>query len=595
MSSSEETNGKFDIKMFFKKNIPDILIVVRIVFFFLIILLVENSLFNIFEVSFLGKLFFSITTSGYIADILFILSSCFIIGYAFKLGYNRYQLSTGYSTSLILFVFYYFSFRFFPVLHPKLEYDFIPFKLCENLKLLDSLFMAFAIGYFIYTLIKSWKEIEKFQKTKTTTSDVFLNDNPILSDEKDLYGYTILAEQIVKKILNQPKNPNSFTLGINGQWGIGKSSLLNLITNRLDEKSIQKESDHILIKFSPLLLSNSNNLTIELLHQVNSKLSSFSIKSNLQFRKYIFFLTSKVSDLLSGIISIFSGEQSSKEQAELLSKTIKKIDRKVIITIDDLDRIEKDEIIEILKLIRNIGNLPNLVYLIAYDKGYLCKKLEDKDANVAGLFLEKFFTVDITLPKIKSEILRRNLIEEINNRIPYLSHEINQSFNIFEGKSIYSNIIDAKTVPLGLFESVVKTRRDMVRFINSLLLIPESFFYELVGAEILIVELFKLRFTLVYQSIRDKSILENSFEYPGYILNKKKANTFVKDIYPENEEVINNSLMILFGTKSTAEKIPDSKSIVMKERFDIYFNYLDETFVHFSEIDALRNENDEQL
>lgn len=561
-------------------------------FIFLIYLIFENSILQLIADSFLGIILFPAERPSIIYDILITFCSITILILAIIKGKERYKLSPGYIYILSILLLYYISYRFFPLLRVDKQFEFIESHIF-NIRYYDLLFGSYTVGCILFFLFNKYNEnLKKKKQTDTKLSEIgrFIVDNPIKVDNEDRYGYINLADQIVSTILDPRETNNSFTIGINGQWGIGKSSLLNLIKNRLDEKKLKKDSDHILISFSPLLLNTSNSLTVEFLYQLNIELKKYSIQSNDQLRKYIFYLTSKINDLWSGLISIFSGDQSSQEQSKILDLIIKKVNRQIIVTIDDLDRLEKEEITEIFRLIRNIADLPNMVYIIAFDKNYLCKKLVDNNYSTAELFIEKFFTVEVVLPKIKIEHLRTFIVEESKRRIPYFIKTIEIAFNIFDSENSLQDIFDNKVLPKNYFEASLNTQRDVIRFINSLILIPQKVLLEFMPIEILILELLKLKNSIVYNALKMKSIVSVDATKNVYILDESNLDNLLISYNPPNPIQIKSAVQILFGGEFLIETKTDKKSFINLDRYDIYFNYLDNSFVYFSEMDALRKD-----
>lgn len=55
-------------------------------------------------------------------------------------------------------------------------------------------------------------------------------EGPVLEAEDDRYGYTAIAEGLARSINVLDENVNT-VIGIEGQWGSGKTSLLNLLNN----------------------------------------------------------------------------------------------------------------------------------------------------------------------------------------------------------------------------------------------------------------------------------------------------------------------------------------------------------------------------
>ena len=78
-----------------------------------------------------------------------------------------------------------------------------------------------------------------------------------------------------------------------------------------------------------------------------------------------------------------------------------------------LDRLEKDEIYEVLRLIRNTAKFKNVIYIVAYDKEYICGTLGMKGITAPREYLMKIFQAEITLPVFEDSKLVELLIEEL--------------------------------------------------------------------------------------------------------------------------------------------------------------------------------------
>ena len=59
-----------------------------------------------------------------------------------------------------------------------------------------------------------------------------VNDAPITSSRDDLFGVTPFASALVRGI-QEMQAPESVVLAINGSWGSGKTSVINLIKEEL--------------------------------------------------------------------------------------------------------------------------------------------------------------------------------------------------------------------------------------------------------------------------------------------------------------------------------------------------------------------------
>ena len=75
--------------------------------------------------------------------------------------------------------------------------------------------------------------------------------------------------------------------------------------------------------------------------------------------------------LNSDMKSLLSSTPISDEYEQIKSIISKKVDKPILIFIDDVDRLEKEELSALLKLIRNTADFPKLFYIIAADDTYL--------------------------------------------------------------------------------------------------------------------------------------------------------------------------------------------------------------------------------
>jgi predicted KAP-like P-loop ATPase len=100
-----------------------------------------------------------------------------------------------------------------------------------------------------------------------------LGDYPRESIRRDEFG----LEKIVCALsdtLTQRVTRSGYTLGIQGQWGSGKTTLVNFVA----EKIKAEEPWHHTIKFDPWLLGEKNALLPFFLGQLATKIDDISIR-----------------------------------------------------------------------------------------------------------------------------------------------------------------------------------------------------------------------------------------------------------------------------------------------------------------------------
>ena len=55
---------------------------------------------------------------------------------------------------------------------------------------------------------------------------------------------------------------------------------------------------------------------------------------------------------------------------------LKRLEGKIIIFIDDIDRLNKSEIRQIFQAVKSLGDFPNTIYLLLFDKGVVVASLK---------------------------------------------------------------------------------------------------------------------------------------------------------------------------------------------------------------------------
>lgn len=86
-------------------------------------------------------------------------------------------------------------------------------------------------------------------------------DRAVSIREEDHYGFTHIATQLALSIQGIGRE-GSAVIGIEGAWGTGKTSLLNLLSMELDK---QKEARTFVLRISPWLDGSDNSLVASLL------------------------------------------------------------------------------------------------------------------------------------------------------------------------------------------------------------------------------------------------------------------------------------------------------------------------------------------
>lgn len=250
------------------------------------------------------------------------------------------------------------------------------------------------------------------------------NDSPIDRPEQDVFGIAPFAASIAQGI-SKMKAPAGYTIAINGPWGAGKSSAINLIRHYLDPQDL--DTKYEIVDFRCWWFRGEEALTLAFLQELNTALVK-SIgeedkslipdigKLLLQARPVIgpainMATGSPLGTLLSGAMK-FSERFFQSESLEKLFKRLEKVlkvqDKHFLFIIDDIDRLTPDEALLVFMLIKSVGRLPNIVYLVAFDREVSEKAIAEQFPSEGPEFLEKIIqsSFDLPLPAPRTSTMR---------------------------------------------------------------------------------------------------------------------------------------------------------------------------------------------
>lgn len=325
------------------------------------------------------------------------------------------------------------------------------------------------------------------------------NDTPINSVEEDFLNRKEFIIQI-KNIIEKYNNKNSLTIGLEGSWGSGKTSFINLLVNELENEKIK------IVTFNPWNYSEGQNIQElffnELISQIEKQDTKFKIHEKIKRYQY---LLSPALNITSALIQattflpinnvkneisekLFDSDSPSViELKKSLNKDLVELDYKILVIIDDIDRLTDDDIRKIFNLIASIANFDNVIYLLAYDKNIVVKALEESQRYSSEKYLEKIIQLPITIPKITNKeikILFNYYINKIIEDSLITNEEISSLSNYYYLMSDYfRNIRDLKRYfnILYLYLPTVRNEVDIVDFmVITLIQLFENNIYHLI-------------------------------------------------------------------------------------------------------------------
>ena len=239
------------------------------------------------------------------------------------------------------------------------------------------------------------------------------------------------------------------TIGIQGEWGSGKTSLMNKLWNELEGIETNTRFESILINtWEHSLLKSPEETLISIVNEITRQVSLLNPKSEkakkmIATGKKVFTGALKLaagvtmglsgrevaSELLAGQEADNSIRKLRNDLEDFINVTVEdthssgiKNINKLIFYIDDLDRIEPRDAIKILELLKNIFSLKHCVFILAIDYQVIIKGLKDKfgektpeNEREFRSFFDKIIQLPFTMPISKYHVSEYviSLLEEI--------------------------------------------------------------------------------------------------------------------------------------------------------------------------------------
>ena len=323
-------------------------------------------------------------------------------------------------------------------------------------------------------------EDELFQRGLILTDDI--TNDPILD-------FNLYADAIVNIVRNSPPK---FTIGIFGDWGTGKSTLINTV-----DKVLQLDKDLIRVRLEAWRYKQEQFPLVSLLKSI-----AFALPAEKQFEvlrqkletSAINFLK-KTPDILTSIISKYASEEDeiSNEMLDTFKKElnskiqlIAELDRdtiyfdgleeikkeirnlrldnpafRIIVFVDDLDKCSPKKAFEILELVRIFHDIEGFVYIIGISHDMIIKlsNIENEKTSIEGEhYIKKLIQIPITLPRWSNQ----DIVDLINNLIK--KGMIHDKF-----REVIEKNIDLISV------AIDNNPREIKRFLNSFFVAHEIF------------------------------------------------------------------------------------------------------------------------
>lgn len=445
---------------------------------------------------------------------------------------------------------------------------------------------------------------------------MFEADKPIRHVENDEYGRKKYVDNLAYAILTDDDS-DGLIVGVEGEWGSGKTSIKNMLIERLQQMPLPSRKTH-LIEFDAWMYSGSGEVVSALFSEISAGLSprlkwyqrlrvrlsgyrgrafkhavqlGLDILGACPFPTNVNIAMAVVSwgfqalseelsnDTLQGGTMSGRGAKTAdnlRQTRDVLKRNLNSQSDRIVVFIDDLDRLLDDEIGSLIQAVKAVGDLPHVTYVLFYDKSYVAQAL-DKVSHDRGVeFLEKIVQIPAVVPELSLSDLHKSLKNEILR--------IGWRDNLSLGRE--QDIFNQCICPF------IRSKRDMMRFLNDFRL-----YYAALGDDVELLDLagitaLRIFCSELYRWIGEKRNYLTDLEFvdnnSGMYVDRqrKKQKTLEHEIQDARDAGIFNGfpanwkeiVRVLFPFankalgKQNLSRVPDSyRAICKKDHVDTYF------------------------
>ncbi|HEY3360259.1 MAG TPA: P-loop NTPase fold protein [Methanosarcina sp.] len=434
---------------------------------------------------------------------------------------------------------------------------------------------------------------------------MYAPDKAIESCREDFLHRTDFSQKLAQSIISWNEK-ESLVLSICGEWGYGKSSVINLMKEwfEIENKEIT------IFEFNPWIFSGEGDLSKYFFEELAKELSnsktekdeeiakklrlysklldlipeksgysfikdSFTILSlvgigasilietfhfqtvTVSYIKNIFLIVSFIciaitfsKDFLNKLADYFDSSEKLDNTSVLslkkdLQNTLKERDKKLLVIIDDIDRLSQSEMRQIFKLVKINTDFPNTIYVLSFDEKVVTCNLSEQIGVSGRDYLNKIVQIIFNVPHVKQHKINEFLLKEIDRILSTLPPSKKHYYN----EMYYANIYNSG------FKNFFRTIRDVKRFSNSLefniSLMHKEYSMEVNPIDFIAIESIRVFCPDFYYTMKSRKTLFTKVKIDRDDGRKEEIEAILKEVDEKYRNDLNSLLFALFPQMST--------------------------------------------
>ena len=304
-------------------------------------------------------------------------------------------------------------------------------------------------------------------------------DRPIDSLKQDKLNRQKTVQAIINTIKQTRNQNSSLTIGVEGSWGSGKTSIINFV-----KEELEKDKNYVFLDFNPWMHLGIGDILTDFFASLKFCLAKTVDEKDKVLQEKVMHKAKEYGEkLLNGAslkvnvlgIAEFStqSKERKKEEGEEESLSVKKQNlikelneipnKKIICIIDDIDRLDVEETLLIFKLTKILADFPNMIFLLAYDRQRTAELISQKftppHSNTRG--------GDIGNLYIKKIIQMVRLVPDTTNTREFFEGQTKLT-RLYIAKDNKHLLDDIMPIYDEYLERLLQTPRDVKRFLSQI-------------------------------------------------------------------------------------------------------------------------------